>query len=74
MTSYTSIINDFVDEFTTDPEQVRLVVSDTAERFRDDYHNIVDVPEEEFDKEVLNDFFKEVRTEIVEALKVNELL
>ena len=74
MDAYTTIINNFVDEFTTDPEAVRRVVVEAAEKFRSEYYAIVDVEEDEFDKGELEDFYKEVRLAIVDALKDSELL
>ena len=74
MQPYAQIINDFVEEFTTDQDAVRRVVADEAERFRNEYYCIVDVDESEFDKGELNDFYKEVRKAIAEALRDNALL
>jgi len=74
MEAYTTMINDFVDEFATDSEAVKRVVVETAEMFRSEYYKIVDVEDDEFDKGELEDFNERVREEIVFALKANELL
>ena len=74
MDSYTDIIEGFVDEFAAGQDEVRIVVVETAERFRDDFYRIVDADEDEFDKGVLDGFYDEVRLEIAEALKACGLL
>ena len=74
MNSYTSVIDEYVEEFVKDPDDVSRVVIETAEKFRDDYYEIVDVVEDEFDKGELEEFYKEVREAIREALIDNELL
>ena len=74
ITSYTSIVDEFIGEFTRDSEAVKAVVVDAAERFRSDYYQIVDVEEDEFDKGTLDDFYKEVREAIIDALRMYDLL
>ena len=71
MKSYTQIIEEFVDEFTTDPNEVRSIVVETAEQFREEYYRIASVDEDDFDQGELDDFFKNVEDEISLSLKAS---
>ena len=74
MQSYSEIIQELVNELTTNPEDVSRIVADEAEKFRGDYYRIADCGEDELDSGELNDFFDELRESVAYALRVLRMI